>query len=75
MLAAERARALDCRREVFDDYVARVDERNGEMAWGISSVNSWYKSSSGRVAQNWPFPLVDYWRQTRRPDPDDYVLT
>ena len=75
MLGVEGARALDCRREVFDAYVARVDERNGEMAWGISSVNSWYKSASGRVAQNWPFPLVDYWRQTRRPDPDDYLLT
>jgi 4-hydroxyacetophenone monooxygenase len=45
------------------------------MAWGISSVNSWYKSASGGVAQNWPFPLIDYWRQTRTPDPDDYQLT
>ena len=51
-----------------------MDEHNSQMAWGISPVNSWYKSPSGRVAQNWPLPLVDYWRQTRRPDPADFEL-
>ena len=45
------------------------------MAWGQSDVNSWYKSEHGRVAQNWPFTLLEYWQRTLRPDPDDYVLT
>jgi len=67
--------AMDCRRDVYDEYVERIDRRNGEMAWGISTVNSWYKSASGGVAQNWPFPLIDYWRQTRSADPNDYRLT
>ena len=67
--------AMDCRRDVYDEYVERIDRRNGEMAWGISSVNRWYKSASGGVAQNWPFPLIDYWRQTRTADPNDYLLT
>ena len=75
MLMQTGKSAMDCRRDVYDAYVERVDRRNGEMAWGISSVNSWYKSASGGVAQNWPFPLIDYWRQTRTPDPDDYQLT
>jgi len=26
----------------------------------------------GRVSQNWPFTLQDYWRRTLEPDPDDY---
>jgi 4-hydroxyacetophenone monooxygenase len=40
----------------------------------VSKVNSWYKNEKGRVAQNWPFSLLEYWRQTREPDPADYEL-
>jgi len=66
--------AMDCRPEVHDAFGAAVDEANAGMAWGSSKVNSWYKNKSGRVAQNWPWPLIDYWRRTRAPDPDDYAL-
>jgi 4-hydroxyacetophenone monooxygenase len=44
------------------------------MAWGWSPVNSWYKNSKGRVAQNWPFTLLEYWDRTRQPNPDDFEL-
>jgi 4-hydroxyacetophenone monooxygenase len=44
------------------------------MAWGVSTVNSWYKNDSGRVAQNWPFSLLEYWRRTRTADLGDYEL-
>jgi 4-hydroxyacetophenone monooxygenase len=69
-----RARAIDCLQEVHDRYNARIDEGNLHMAWGASSVNSWYKSDSGRVAQNWPFSLLEFWQQTREVDRDDYEL-
>ena len=68
-------RAMDCRTDVHDAYNAAIDEANAAMAWGASDVNSWYKSPSGRVAQNWPYSLLDYWLRTRRPDPDDYLLS
>ena len=42
------------------------------MAWGWSDVNSWYKNANGRVAQNWPFTLLEYWQRTLAPDPDDF---
>jgi 4-hydroxyacetophenone monooxygenase len=38
-------------------------------------VNSWYKNDKGRVSQNWPFNLIEYWQQTREPNPGDYVLS
>ena len=44
------------------------------MAWGWSDVNSWYKNELGRVAQNWPFTLLEYWKRTLAPNPDDYEL-
>jgi 4-hydroxyacetophenone monooxygenase len=74
LLLEEGHKALDCKREVHDAYNVRIDEGNLKMAWGVSSVNTWYKSESGRVAQNWPFNLIDYWQQTREPNPEDYVF-
>jgi 4-hydroxyacetophenone monooxygenase len=64
--------ALDCRREVHDAYNEEVDAENGRMAWGVSSVNSWYKNDLGRVSQNWPFTLLEFWRRTKDVDPADY---
>lgn len=66
--------AMDCRTDVHDAYNARIDEGNALRAWGASSVNSWYKNEKGHVTQNWPFSLLEYWRQTREPDPSDYEL-
>jgi 4-hydroxyacetophenone monooxygenase len=68
------ARAIDCRPAVHDAYNVRIDAGNKLMAWGASTVNSWYKSESGRVAQNWPFSLLEFWMQTRDVDCDDYEL-
>ena len=31
--------------------------------------------SYGRVTQNWPFALVDYWNATLAPKPEDFTLT
>jgi 4-hydroxyacetophenone monooxygenase len=66
--------ALDCRREVHDAYNRRVDEANARMAWGAPNVSSWYKNEQGRVTQNWPFTLLEFWQRTRAPDPADYRL-
>jgi 4-hydroxyacetophenone monooxygenase len=66
--------ALDVKQDVHDRYNAAIDAENLRMAWGVSKVNSWYKSDSGRVAQNWPFPLLEFWKRTRQVDPDDYEL-
>jgi 4-hydroxyacetophenone monooxygenase len=49
-----------------------IDEANRKRAWGASAVPSWYKNELGRVSQNWPFGAVQYWQQTREPNPDDF---
>lgn len=74
LLGREGAAALDVREEVHAAHNERVDEANAKMAWGQPGVSSWYKNAAGRVSQNWPFPLVDYWTATLRVDPDDYTL-
>jgi len=67
-------KAMDCKPEVHDAYNERIDALNRQRAWGASSVNSWYKNDRGRVSQNWPGNLIEYWQQTRQPDPADYVF-
>jgi 4-hydroxyacetophenone monooxygenase len=68
-------RTMDCRREVHDDYNARIDEGNRNMVWGASEVNSWYKNERGRVTQCWPFSLLEFWQRTREPTPADYEFS
>lgn len=67
-------RAIDVKADVHDRYNEEIDAENLRMAWGVSTVNSWYKSESGRVAQNWPFPLLEYWQRTHEVDLDDYEV-
>ena len=74
LLAETGARAMEPKRSVHDDFNRRVDEANAGWAWGSPNVSSWYKNSLGRVSQNWPFGLIDYWRATLAPNPDDFVL-
>ncbi|MYF31186.1 MAG: NAD(P)/FAD-dependent oxidoreductase [Gammaproteobacteria bacterium] len=64
--------AMDCRRDVHDAYNEKIDAGNLGMAWGSPDVRSWYKNERGRVTQNWPFTLLEFWNQTRAPNPEDF---
>jgi 4-hydroxyacetophenone monooxygenase len=64
--------AMDCKQDVHDAYNEIIDEGNLNMAWGAAAVPSWYKNDKGRVTQNWPFTLREFWARTKAPDPDDY---
>ena len=75
LLIEDGKRAMDCRQAVHDAYNERIDEGNRNMAWGISKAPTWYRNDKGRIAQNWPFTLREFWSQTREPNPADYVFT
>ena len=74
LLAETGERSMEPKQAVYDDFNRRVDEANGGWAWGSPNVSSWYKNQFGRVSQNWPYGLIDYWRATLAPNPDDFVL-
>jgi 4-hydroxyacetophenone monooxygenase len=75
LLLETHSRALDVRKDVHDDFNEQVDAENRRMTWGWADVHSWYKNEHGRVAQNWPFTLLEYWKRTLEPNPDDFELT
>jgi 4-hydroxyacetophenone monooxygenase len=74
LLAETGSQTMEVRKDVHDAFNVRVDAENLKMAWGTPNVTSWYKNATGRVSQNWPFPLVDYWNATVAPNPKDFIL-
>jgi len=74
LLAETGASSMEVRRDIHDAFNRRVDEENKKMAWGLPDAKSWYKNRLGRVSQNWPWRLVDYWNATIAPDPADFSL-
>jgi 4-hydroxyacetophenone monooxygenase len=74
LLAETGSATMEPKKDVHDAFNVKVDAANRQMAWGVPQVTSWYKNAKGRVSQNWPFPLVDYWTATLKPNPDDFVL-
>ena len=71
-LLEQNLKALELKQEVLDDFVRDLDAANSKKAWGHPSVNTWYKNKFGRVSQIWPYPVLDYWKITRRVNLDDY---
>lgn len=67
---------IECRQDVHDDYNVRLQAELDTMVWTHPSIaHSWYRGPNGRVYILSPWRLVDYWRWTRQPDVDDFVLT
>jgi 4-hydroxyacetophenone monooxygenase len=74
LLAETGSGSLEVKKDVHEAFNIRIDEGNKQMAWGSPNVTSWYKNDAGRVTQNWPFALVDYWNETLAPKPEDFIL-
>jgi 4-hydroxyacetophenone monooxygenase len=62
------------RAEVCDDYNRRSQEQLKIMVYTHPAVNSYYKGSSGTVPTLFAWRMVDYWKRTNRPNPDEYEL-
>lgn len=74
MLMQSDHAAMEVKRDVHDAFNKVIDTGNKNMAWGQSSVNTWYKNQNGRITQNWPFTLLRFWQETREPDAADYMF-
>ena len=66
--------AIDVRDQVNEAYNEKVQAISRTLAWGHPNVESWYKNSDGRVVNNSPFSLQQYWEVTHELDLGDYHL-
>ncbi|MGY1662636.1 flavin-containing monooxygenase [Geodermatophilus sp. SYSU D00705] len=74
MLFDEGRDAIQVDRRAFEEFNERIDAACRSMAYGLSSVNSWYKNATGRVSQNWPLHSLEYWKGTHQLDRGDFEL-
>jgi len=65
---------MECRRAAHDEYNARVDAEHEHLVWRHPRVHSYYNNEAGRVTTNMPWKLLEYWRMTREPELDDFVV-
>jgi 4-hydroxyacetophenone monooxygenase len=64
--------SMDCKPQVYSDYVERLRKELAGLVWSHPAVNSWYKNERGVVVNTSPWRLVDYWNWTRRARLEDY---
>ena len=67
-------RTIECRREVFEGYNARLDAAQDSCIWGMDGVRSYYVNEHGRQIVNNPLrPSVTY-DSIRHARMEDYHL-
>lgn len=75
-LLASGRRTIEVRPDAHDAYRDRLQRELATTVWAHESVrHSWYKGPDGKVYVLSPWRLVDYWRMTKVPAWEDYVLT
>lgn len=68
------AKAFEVRQDAFDAWNRKVEERMPQMIWSHPRANSYYNNSKGRIFLSWPWRLVDFFNETRRPEKGTYTL-
>ena len=72
-LRERRADALDLRRDAMEQYNRHLQREFEGTAWA-GSCSSWYKTSDGRITNNWSGSVEEYKRRTALFDPSDYEV-
>jgi cation diffusion facilitator CzcD-associated flavoprotein CzcO len=66
-------RTFDLRESVMRAYNDHVQRQLDKTVWARISA-SWYKTSTGRITNNWYGPTWLYWLKTRRVDLAAYSM-
>ncbi|MFK8020607.1 MAG: flavin-containing monooxygenase [Pseudomonadales bacterium] len=76
LMCEKEIKALECKREVADDYEDRLDSTLAGMVWSHPNVHGFYRlEDSGRVAVNMPWAAYEYWQWTKGINEADYSQT
>lgn len=65
--------AVEVKAPVYADYAARMDAALAGFTWTHGGTGNWYKNKDGKVLANSPWSMLQYWKWTRAPDPDDFT--
>ncbi len=70
---AAGAGPLSVRPEVESRFDTEMQDRLGRSVW--TGCDSWYRTATGRIVNNWPGLMREYRRRTARFDPADYTTS
>ncbi|WP_216912187.1 flavin-containing monooxygenase [Nocardia noduli] len=73
LLAEHPGSYLEVREGPERQFNTALQKRLDRTPWNF--CGSWYRTTSGRITNNWPGTVTSYRRRTRRLKPDDYALT
>ncbi len=75
VLAQQGGGTIEPTSAAFRRYVDRYRTEMSTLVWSHPSVkHSWYKAADGHVYVLSPWRLVDYWKMTAEPRPEDHVM-
>ncbi len=74
LMVIQGVRSMEVREAVNDAYNEEVQAISETLAWGHPGVASWYKNSQGRVVNNSPFSLHEFWQRLHDLEPEHYAL-
>lgn len=69
-LARRGARYIDVKREAMARSNAALQTALAKTAWSADCSN-WYKTTDGKITNNWSGRTTAYWRATRKPNFDE----
>lgn len=67
-------RTMECKREVFEDYNAKLDAAQDSCIWGMDGVKSYYVNEQGRQIVNNPMRPSATYASIRHARLEDYHL-
>ena len=64
---------VEVRAEAMRRYNQDVQSSLRRSVWD-AGCESWYKTASGKITNNWPHGTISYWRRTRRVPWRDFAV-
>ncbi|HVW34512.1 MAG TPA: NAD(P)/FAD-dependent oxidoreductase, partial [Acidimicrobiia bacterium] len=71
-MVGEGIASVECRPEVHDAYVARIDAALERTIWVHPGMTTYYRNRRGRVVSAMPWTNTEYWHMTHDPDLADF---
>lgn len=71
MMRERNGRQLEVHPGAMAAYNRKLQNDLAHTTWA-AGCTSWYKTASGKITNNWSGLTLDYWRRTRRPEPDAF---
>ncbi|KAM0082237.1 hypothetical protein ACKRZS_005605 [Fusarium odoratissimum] len=66
-------KSIECRKDVFDEYNAKLDEKAKELIWEMEG-SGYYVNRFGRQSVNAPWFTYDYHSMVMKPNFDDFEV-